>query len=226
MIRVLVIGTQAGVWCARLGAVAPSAEFEAARLPAAAIREFERSPADAVILCGEGASGRLAGVLEALRERPLGRLVPCLALGVDGLDVDAEASDDANPADVVMLLAELLGFEPDEIARGSTAAVTHAEAGDEAPLSETRIERKLRQVRHETYFEVLEVTFDVAAADLRGAFARLWAVFDARSVPAELDHRFSDELAEVRDGLEDAFAVLSNEKLRAAYSESRRPTNR
>ena len=211
MIRALVIGTDAERWSSQLAAVASGAEFVAERLPAAAIRAFERSPADVVVLCGELAGGRLSDVLDALRDRPLGRTVPCLALCAGDLEgVDERADEDVDPAIAVEIIARLLGMSGDDL----------RDHGRTAELTGSAVDAKLRQVRHGSYFEVLEVAPDATPDDLRIAFARLCDLYDAGR--AALGPPAESKLAEVRDGIEDAFAVLSDEKLRTAYCDLRR----
>ncbi len=222
MIRALVIGTDAAVWSARLSAVVTAtAEFEAVRLPAAAVRAFERSPPDVVVLCGDRRKGRLDDVLQALRERPVGRLAPCVAICREAPDgVDARVADDAEPEAIITVVAELLGIATQELLVGGP----RRPSSTDTTLTESAITRKLRQVRHQSYFDVLDVSVDVSAADLRAAYKDLTQIFDPLRVPAELDQRFAGELAEIRDALEDALAVLGSHELRAAYSESRRVT--
>lgn len=216
--RVLVIGPDATALSARLRPVAPVADFEAARLPAAAVRAFEKSPPDIVVLCGSDvARQRLEAVLAALRARPLGGLVPCAWVGegeLEGVELCVDAGVEAIV--IVKKLGELIGIEIDDLSRDSSPAQRV-----EAPLSEQLIEAKLRQVRHETYFDVLEVASDVSQPALHAAFSALCDRFSAKHVPEELALRFGEELAEVRDGIEDAFAVLVNDKLRAAYAKHR-----
>lgn len=222
MIRVLAIGPEATDWATKLRALAPGGEFEAARLPAAAVRSFERSPADLVLLCGPAATGRLTQVLAALRQRPLGELVPCIAVSDAALDgADASFDLDAEPLDVLTSIVEFLEVPIDELRTAGDDQPAPTPRGEDTPVTEAVIQRKLRQVRHETYFDVLEVDDGAAAMDLSDAFARLSARFGPHHVSAELARRFGAELAEVRDGLEDAFAVLSNDRLRLAYVDLR-----
>ena len=52
MIRVLLIGPDADRMAAELRQAAPAADIVSARLPASAIRSFEQTPSDVVVLCG------------------------------------------------------------------------------------------------------------------------------------------------------------------------------
>jgi len=184
------------------------------------VRAFEQTPPDIILLCGEVGPARLVAVLEAIRARPLGGLVPCVTVCDEPIEgADAHLGPDVEMAELIAELSELLGFDAAEITasplnqRGSAVA--------SAPVSEAVIEKKLRQVRHETYFDVLEVGSGVDEQRLRDAFASLWDRFARGAVPVDIARRFEAELDEVRDGLEDAYAVLSNQRLRAAYSDSR-----
>ena len=220
MIRVLVIGADASSWTTRLRAAAPGAEFEAARLPAASIRAFERSPADVVLLCGDAvARPRLAEVLSALRERPIGRLVPCVWVGEGELEAaDTNVAAQTSATALADLVAELVGVDLGELPIAAPIEVP----ADTGPLREAAIKRKLQHVRHETYFDVLEVSSDATRDELREAFISLRERFGEEQLSLELRQRFAEELAELRDGLEDAFAVLGDEQLRAAYTDARR----
>lgn len=84
-------------------------------------------------------------------------------------------------------------------------------------LSAEEIRRKLKTVRHEDYYAVLEVRRGAEGQTVREAFHKLHARFDPRKVDFELAHRFQAELDEIRDAFEDAFAVLGDPQLREPY---------
>lgn len=84
-------------------------------------------------------------------------------------------------------------------------------------LSVDDVERKLREVRHEDYFVLLEVRRGAEGPTIRQAFGRLMARFDPQALDADLAHRLSEQLAEIRDAFEDAWAVLGDPQLRDAY---------
>ena len=79
------------------------------------------------------------------------------------------------------------------------------------------IQRKLREVRHEDYFALLEVRRGAEGPTIRQSFQRLMARFDPQALEPDLAHRLSEELAEIRDAFEDAWAVLGDPQLRDAY---------
>ncbi len=94
---------------------------------------------------------------------------------------------------------------------------TPATFTDDSPLEADEIRRKLKAVRHEDYYAILELRRGAESQTVREAFHRLQARFAPDSLPFELAHRFQDELAEIRDALEDAFAVLGDPDLREPY---------
>jgi len=229
MIRVLATGPDAPGWVARLQAVAPAVEFEAARLPAAAVRSFDREPADLLLLCGKDA-GRLAQLLAALRARPLGDLVPSVGLADEAIDgVDDQLPLGADAAVVVNRIATHLGLAPEEIGAAPQSApeapvLSAVAAVEPATALPDAIARKLRDVRHGSYFDVLEVAPEATRYDLDAAYDRQTARFLPPEVPLDVARDFAAPLAEVREGLEDAFAVLADPALRTAYMAGRRGT--
>lgn len=79
------------------------------------------------------------------------------------------------------------------------------------------LQRKLKAVRHEDYYVILEVRRGAGSQRVREAFHELYARFDPESLDFSLVRQFQDELDEIRDALEDAFAVLGDPDLREAY---------
>lgn len=92
-------------------------------------------------------------------------------------------------------------------------------AGNTDELNESELRRKLKSVRHEDYFVILEVPRGAETAGIREAFHRMTGRFDNARIPFDLQHRYHAELAEVRDAFEDAWAVLGDPKLRQDYLE-------
>ena len=76
---------------------------------------------------------------------------------------------------------------------------------------------KLKQVRHESYFVILETTPQATRQQVREAYDLVSRRFQPERMTRELAERYHDELAEIRDGLEDAYAVLSDDELRKAF---------
>ena len=94
---------------------------------------------------------------------------------------------------------------------------TPATFSDGAPLDADEIRRKLKAVRHEDYYAILELRRGAESQTVREAFHKLRARFDAASLDFELAHKFQDELDEIRDAFDDAFAVLGDPDLREPY---------
>ncbi len=92
-------------------------------------------------------------------------------------------------------------------------------AGMSDELDEAELRRKLKSVRHEDYFVILEVPRGAETAGIREAFHRMTGRFDNNRISFDLQHRYHAELAEVRDAFEDAWAVLGDPKLRQDYLE-------
>lgn len=82
---------------------------------------------------------------------------------------------------------------------------------------EEELKRVLRSVRHEDYFTILGVPRGAQPSIIREAYHRKSERWSDQSLDFDLTHRFHEELAEVRDALEDAWAVLGDPKLREAY---------
>ncbi|RVU42605.1 hypothetical protein EA187_15570 [Lujinxingia sediminis] len=90
-------------------------------------------------------------------------------------------------------------------------------AHPEASVDAEVIRRKLRAVRHEDYYAILEVRRGADTQPIREAFHRLYARFDPRHIDFQIAHAFEDALMEIRDALEDAWAVLGDPTLREPY---------
>lgn len=91
---------------------------------------------------------------------------------------------------------------------------------DTGPLMADDIRRKLKAVRHEDYYAILEVRRGAEGQSVREAFHRLSALYSATHLDFELAHKYQDELDEIGDALEDAFAVLGDPDLREPYLKS------
>ncbi len=79
------------------------------------------------------------------------------------------------------------------------------------------IRLKLRQIRHEDYFSILDLRKSADISSIEQSFQLLRRRFEASRVAAPLADRHHNELREICDALEDAFAVLSNTDLREDY---------
>ena len=90
-------------------------------------------------------------------------------------------------------------------------------AGREGELTEEMVRRKLREVRHEDYFTILEVRRGAETPVIKDAFMRVMARYDGARIDFEMLHQFHQEIAEIRDAIEDAWAVLGDTDLRRRY---------
>ncbi len=90
----------------------------------------------------------------------------------------------------------------------------------EGELSEEMVRRKLKEVRHEDYFTILEVRRGAETPVIKDAYMRIMARYDGARLDFELVHRCYQELAEIGDAIEDAWAVLGDNDLRRRYLSS------
>ena len=316
MIQLLLIGRLAPQWAARLAQRAHQAQLEIhqARLPAEGVRRLEHTPPDVVMVMDEAHGTRARSLVRAIRQRPLGQILPILVLcempaGADAeafgkdLGVEAWLPPDSPVHTVVTELARILGLEvgdlqpplppvppkrqdhddfivedisgehlafsqdaqdpppsvserptlpaippappaptpaapplpPDfelpiypveRVDRHSLFPVRGRRPAGPGQLDETEIQRKLREVRHEDYFTILEVRLGSEGPILRQAYQRLMSRFDPEQLDFELTRRFFPELEEIRDAFEDAWAVLGDPHLRQRYIDAHmgRPT--
>lgn len=286
MVRLLFIGRPADNWATRIGEiVGDGVDFDTARLPSSGVRRFEETPADLVVAVDNRGDGRVGDLAEAIRQRPLGRLVPLIVIAPPPDDADTRCQrlglsawldTETAPSIIVDTIDEALETDLRTIGSpnqsGTTAGDTPSSTsgddssprppdttgddgasyfggdvvlepvdGDDGPRQVDRssifrnpdggrdvdddapdaeaIERKLEAVRHRDYFEVLEVRRGAETQAIREAFHRLYARFDPDRLDFQLlrDHRGA--IDEIRDALEDAFAVLGDPELRRAYRE-------
>ncbi len=281
MHRLIIIGRPGDDWARRLRPlVADEVDVESARLPSAGIRSFQQNPADLILIVDDQGGSRVEILANAIRQRPLGQLVPLLLVcplgegdGVDdkiaeldlvdwlppdtpppslldiieaALDADLRRSVDAQSSTDDVQGDSTIAEKPDQapdgsasyfggdvvlepideptshrrIDRGSLFRSPTTRVGDGADaVSAEEIERKLKAVRHDDYYTILEVRRGAESQPVREAFHRLYARFDPDSLPFQLLRQYQDEIAEIRDALEDAFAVLGDPDLRRAYRE-------
>lgn len=270
MIRVLIIGRSEQEWRERIDGWAPSKlECDGARLPASGLRKFEATPPDALIVVEESRAQRAATLVDAVRERPVGQLIPVVVIAppapedydVDG-EVDAWFEPSVDIDDLRDTLADVLGEDLEEDESGSKAEVDSPDAssesgaaggdyileeldefeeyeerprrmkrssvfagtsrdraGPDTRIDEESVRRKLKEVRHEDYFVILDVRRGASTQTIREAFHRLFGAYQDQNLPFEVAHELSDEVAEIRDALEDAWAVLGDATLRQDYIE-------
>lgn len=77
--RLMLVGRQAKGLSERLSErLSAQVELDVVRLPAEAIRRFDELPPDALLVCDEAGGGKVASLVKAIKNRPLGQLVPLL----------------------------------------------------------------------------------------------------------------------------------------------------
>jgi hypothetical protein len=277
MIRLLIIGRPGVAWAQRIRETLGEAiDLDTAQLPSAGIRQFEATPADVIFIADERGGDRVETLIQAIRNRPLGRLIPIVL---------AAPMPEASVVDEKMALHELLGWLPTDASvhqlwrlideglglseslqqapspspsvfergpdhdpltthtgpkerLGSSSPALLLEPVDEPAVTRQpprslfpgrtdfqvtgsvdgdAIERKLKDVRHQDYYAILEIRRGAESQTVREAFHRLMAKFDSRAMDFEVSHRYQNELAEIGDALEDAWAVLGDPDLRQPY---------
>lgn len=305
LIRVLVIGRGAARWVGLLQECAgPALELDSARLPAEAIRRFEATPPDLLVIVDESGGARTAALIQAIQNRPLGRLLPIVMISAhpDGafkaeelaaeLGIAAWLPWDISSYKVLEELAVLLDLPQDELSREplpEDAPLAPALASSPPRAEETSVgrqprqathggliveeileehqrapaggmdisgavdrfdpaaapvekvdrnsifpvrpqqarpgdvtiellRRKLREVRHEDYYTILEVRRGAETPVIKQAYMRLVARYEPSGLDFELAHRYFSEISEILDALEDAWAVLGDNTLRQQYS--------
>ena len=300
MVRLLIIGRPADDWSARLDAhTDDELQVHTERLPAAGVRAFESTPADLIVVAADRRRSRIATLVDAIRQRPLGQLVPLLVispvpddgdvrerierlqlvdwhppdvdpltlleqigdeLDVDltspagggspgthrsrradraeqaagtettaGRDVDGVASAESTGGDgrasdfdgnIVLERVDRAPDEPESAQRNSIFRGTHSGVDDsDSALTERELKQRLKAVRHDDYYAVLDVRRGAESQTVRQAFSQLYERYDPDSMPFELVREHQDAIDEIRDALEDAFAVLGDPDLRRAYLE-------
>ena len=306
MIRLLIIGGDAEQWREELtGWIGESFEVDIEARPAAGIRHFSETSPDAVAVAEPDGSGNLGPVVEAIRERPLGQVVPIVVLGPSRLEDDLPRVADvvgqrAGPGELIRRLESNLDVEiaeeprhaqstsdpdievdrsereddgptyvsteiptvqagqaepsemsprggrperreaPDREAEGEAVdhrdyvieplddgAIGEESAADPAGSSggadaastpdAADIRRKLKEVRHEDYFVILDVSRSVGGEGVREAYRGMKAQYRVGNFDIHLAEKFEAELDEINDALDDARAVLGDEQLREAY---------
>ncbi|RAL20175.1 hypothetical protein DL240_18325 [Lujinxingia litoralis] len=279
MIRLLIIGRPGSQWADRLHQLHLSElEIDHERLPSAGIRRFEESPADLIIIADDQGGERVEILAGALRNRPLGQLVPLMLVcplpdaerlqaATDTLDLVGWLPPETSPQALLTRIEAALDVSlsaqpspstphaepsfapeapdasappepsapPSRVFRSGDLTLEPLDPGPthqvdrqsifptrdfsypDAPVDAELIRRKLKAVRHEDYFAILEVRRGAETQPIREAFHRLYARFDPRNIDFQTAHAFEEALAEIRDALEDAWAVLGDPALREPY---------
>ncbi len=135
------------------------------------------------------------------------------------------AAEDVVIEDLSDFIVEEVG--PDHFTPATTRPVSSVSRASLFPVRAQRVRpgaldagalrRKLKEVRHEDYYTILEVRRGAEGPVIRQAYQRLVARFDPEALDFELTQRFFRELDEIRDALEDAWAVLGEPSLRDRY---------
>ncbi|MGH1348107.1 MAG: DUF4388 domain-containing protein [Nannocystales bacterium] len=90
-------------------------------------------------------------------------------------------------------------------------------ASDPDALDHARLDERLELVRQADYFEVLGLSRDANAADVRRVHRELRAAFADDAVEPGVRDERGLELREIREALDDAAALLGEDDLRLAY---------
>lgn len=119
--------------------------------------------------------------------------------------------------------AESVHFEPppaavEAIDRAALFPMRNPVSKRQSKVTIDVIRRKLRDVRHEDYYTILDVRRGAEGPTIRQAYQKQMARFDSESLDFELARRFFHELSEIRDAFDDAWAVLGDPELRDEYT--------
>lgn len=119
--------------------------------------------------------------------------------------------------------AERVHFEPppsavEAIDRAALFPMRNPVSKRQSKVTIDVIRRKLRDVRHEDYYTILDVRRGAEGPTIRQAYQKQMARFDSESLDFELARRFFHELSEIRDAFDDAWAVLGDPELRDEYT--------
>ncbi len=266
MARLLLIGGPALKWRDKLLPLASdNITVQACQRPSEGIRQFQQTPPDLLLIVDPVGGDRVQILTRALRDRPLGQLIP-IAIHAprpsdhgevrQALDLACWFDPAAQPTEVFATIEEILELDeaqapiepetsdsdsasyldgelvletiappPSGENRPSNASQGAPEsrqrrarsASSESPVSREELKRLLKAVRHQDYYAVLDVRRGADAQTIRQAFQSRHQRFDPQTIPFELAHTFQDELDEIADALEDAYAVLGDPELRRQY---------
>lgn len=137
-------------------------------------------------------------------------------------DVAESARAEEHPARIEtprFILEEIVDEEPEgprRLERGELFG-SRTRQRTESDVDDATVKRMLRSVRHEDYYAILGVHRGAETPAVRDAFYRQVDRYDPSNVDVDVAHRFHLELSEIRDALEDAWAVLGDADLRADY---------
>jgi len=170
-------------------------------------------------------------VPEPARVRALSRqleLLPSEDRAIQLFDGHRTASRVADVANADLLTVTQVGFAL--VALGAAEIVGHTVADHEitveAPLTageddveidRERIEAKFELVKEGDYFRFLGVRRDCSAFEIRRAYEQAVADFEPTCFADEVRRDLQRELEEIRLVLGEAYAVLSNDEIRASY---------
>jgi hypothetical protein len=240
VIQLLLIGRASNEWAIRIRRDGPAGlKTIAERLPTAAIRRIDALAPDAVVVIDSGSFGATSTVVDVIRKRSIGLLTPIFVIssteGSGGLEdgVAGHLPLTATVDELVQAILAQLELDVADLSSESDPG-TYASTEDSEPshtyvpsiqrratVNSVVIKEMLRSVRHEDYFAILGVSRTVDTEFVNEAFYREYHRFD----PAEIDFSVAQthyhELLEIRDAIEDAWAVLGSEALRDAYMKRR-----
>ena len=209
MIRVLVVGSG----CIDLANALTRAgiDSEPVRLPAAAVRAFEATPADAIVICGESPD-RAAQIVGGFRARPLGGLVPIIAVSQAAVaGADTQLGEGTSNDEVAQVVRRVVLGETADGAQNNTYIPSSAVAVEQdVPAAD--LQTLLARIRHADYFAILGVARHTSVRDVATAHQRIRRQVEAMSETAP-----ESVVAEIVEALDDAALALTDDRLRRAY---------
>jgi DNA-binding response OmpR family regulator len=137
-------------------------------------------------------------------------LKEALQLGADHLML--------RPLDPVLLMAKIDSLVD---ATGPQAALPAAEQEEVSPevveQFRQRLEHRRELVRESDYFSLLDVGPEATAEEVQHAHRRITQELDGAQLPTGAAEELADQLAETSEVLDEAYRVLSDDRLREAY---------
>lgn len=218
---------ETGRWRFDAGVVASAERTRLLRHPAALVRQavardFRRDRVVARLGSGKNvfrleASAHAAEVLAAIAENDGEKGIAVLFDGVRPLDEVVRTSGVPEPLihDMAFTLAAfgVLRATPS----GARAARASRPPRGDQEIDRQRLVARYRLAQEGDYFQVLGVERQADPSEIRRAYSRIGDELDPDRVGVELCHALADELATIRQVLDEALRVLATPALRDAY---------
>lgn len=160
MIRLLIIGIEARYWGEALLDLAPSLVIDTSRLPSAGVRQFTKTPPDALCLLAAGNLQRTTALIRSIRATPLGEWIPIvIVVNEDASGIDPSILQETleklkvfeilpasiEPANLLHALERQLDLSPGEL--------THLEGQAVVTLQSREISRPVVSLSEDTVGE-------------------------------------------------------------------------